>query len=57
MAEYARQHGLLNEPAFAWWAKDVLQRTKRIIGKVKSQYWQRTHKFGIQLPKTVAEAL
>jgi hypothetical protein len=28
-----------------------------IIQKVKSRYWQRTHKFGIHLPKTVAEAL
>jgi hypothetical protein len=57
LAEYAQHHKLLNEPAFALWAKDFLQRMKRIIGKVKSRYWQRTHKFGIRLPKTVSEAL
>jgi hypothetical protein len=57
LAEYGEAHGLLKEPAFAWWAKEVLQRKRRIIGKVKSRYWQRTHKFGIRLPKTVAEAL
>jgi len=57
LAEYGAMHNLLDEPAFAWWAKEVIQRKKRIISKVKSRYWQRTHKFGIQLPKTVAEAL
>jgi len=57
LAEYARSHNLLNEPAFSWWAKHTLQRMKRIISKVKSRYWQRTHKFGIRLPKTVSEAL
>lgn len=57
LAEYAEARNLLNEPAFVWWAKDVLRRRRRIIQKVKSRYWQRTHKFGIRLPKTVAEAL
>ncbi len=57
LAEYAESHNLLDEPAFAWWARHVLRRRKRIIQKVKSRYWQRTHKYGIRLPKTVAEAL
>jgi hypothetical protein len=57
LAQYARMQNLLNEPAFSWWAKDTLQRMKGIISKVKSQYWQRTHKVGICLPKTVSEAL
>jgi hypothetical protein len=30
----------------------------RIIEKLsKKKYWQRTHKYGIELPKSVAEAL
>jgi hypothetical protein len=37
--------------------KKVLRRKDRIIQKVKSKYWSRTHKFGVELPKTVAEAL
>jgi hypothetical protein len=37
--------------------RKVLRRRDRIIKKVKSRYWKRTHKFGIELPKTVAEAL
>jgi hypothetical protein len=57
LAEYAEARNLLNEPAFAWWAKDILRHKRRIIQKVKSHYWQRTHKFGICLPKTVSEAL
>jgi len=34
----------------------VLKKRNRIIAKVKSKYWVRTHKFGIRLPKSVAEA-
>jgi hypothetical protein len=57
LAEYAEARGLLDEPAFAWWAKHVLKKKQRIIQKVKSRYWQRTHKYGVRLPKSVAEAL
>jgi hypothetical protein len=57
VAQYAEQHNLLNEPAFSWWAKHVLKRSQRVIKKVKTRYWQRTHKYGVRLPKTVAEAL
>ena len=45
------------EPAFRWWIKDVLKKRDRILSKVKSRYWKRTHKFGIELPKTVEDAL
>jgi hypothetical protein len=57
LAQYAEVHDLLNEPAFNWWAKEVLKRSRRIIKKVKTKYWQRTHKYGIRLPKTLREAL
>jgi len=57
VAEYVETQGLSHEPAFAWWVKDALRRKKRTIQKVKTRYWQRTHKFGIRLPKSVAEAL
>ena len=48
---------LLDEPTFAWWVRDTLSTRNRIISKVKSRYWKQTHKFGICIPKTVAEAL
>ena len=56
IAEYSLQHGISNEPAFAWWVPYVIKKRERIIAKVKSKYWKRTHKFGIRVPKTVEEA-
>ncbi len=47
---------IANEPVFNWWVYTVLRKRKLIVAKVKC-YWQTTHKFGIRLPKTVAEAL
>jgi len=55
-AEYAVEHRLNEEPAFAWWVDWTLKKSKRIINKVKSKYWERTHKYGIKIPHSVAEA-
>jgi hypothetical protein len=57
LAEYAVANKIHEEPAFKWWTSDVLRRRNRIIAKVKRRYWSLTHKFGIQVPKTVEEAL
>ena len=56
VAEYSVQHRISTEPAFAWWIGHVLKKRERIINKVKSKYWHRTHKFGIRVPKDIAEA-
>jgi hypothetical protein len=56
-AEYAVANRIDDEPAFAWWVHDVIKKRDRIIAKVKSKYWQRTHKYGIKIPKTVHEAI
>ena len=50
VAEYAVANKILEEPAFAWWARHVLQKRDRIIRKVKSRFWDRTHKYGVLLP-------
>jgi hypothetical protein len=55
-AEYAVQARIADEPAFAWWAPHALKKRNRIIAKVKSKYWNCTHKFGIRIPKSVKEA-
>ena len=34
----------------------VLKKRNRMIAKVKSKYWVKTYKFGIRVPKSVAEA-
>ena len=55
-AEYSVLAKLSKEPAFAWWVPFVLKKRNRIISKIKSKYWIRTHKFGIRVPKSVEEA-
>ncbi len=56
LAEYAVQARIAEEPAFGWWVPYTLKKRNRIIAKIKSKYWIRTHKFGIKIPKTIAEA-
>jgi hypothetical protein len=56
LAEYSVATRISNEPAFAWWVPFTLKKRNRIIAKVKSKYWVRTHKSGIKIPKTVQEA-
>jgi hypothetical protein len=47
-----------DKPAFAWWVRDVLKRRERTIKKLKTRkVWQEKMKFGIELPRTVQEAL
>ncbi len=58
VAEYAVANKIHDAPAFRWWVNDVLRKRTRIIQKLKrSKYWIRTTKYGIELPKTVKEAL
>jgi hypothetical protein len=59
-AEYAVTKGIYLEPAFNWWVSIVLKKRNRIISLVRkrtTRYLKRTHKFGIEVPKTVNEAL
>ena len=57
VAEYAVANKIPKEPAFIWWAKDVLRKRNQMIAKVRSHYWKRTDKFGVLIPKSVKEAL
>lgn len=56
LAEYARDKDLLDEPAFAWWARYTLKKRTSVLAKVKTKYWERATKYGIKIPKSVAEA-
>jgi hypothetical protein len=56
VAEYTIAHNLQNEPAFSWWVQDTIQIKNCIISAVGTRYAKHTHKFGIQVPKTVDEA-
>jgi len=55
LGEYARSRGLVEEPAFAWWVSHVLNKTRRVLAKIKSKYWERTHKYGIEIPKNIKD--
>ena len=55
-AEYAVQSKINEEPAFAWWVPIVIKKRAMILSKIKSKYWQRTHKYGIEIPKSIEHA-
>ena len=47
--------GIDHEPAFAWWVPHTLKKRNRMIVAVNMRYHKTTHKFGLQVPKNVAE--
>ena len=58
-AEFAVVQGIDHKPAFNWWVKHVLKNRDRIFASIRKQqtrYLKKSHKFGIELPKTVEEA-
>ena len=57
IAEYAVANKIASEPAFAWWVPYTMKRKARMIAAANTRYAQRTHKFGIEVPKSVKEAL
>jgi hypothetical protein len=52
VAEYAVSKNLLDAPDFVWWDPHVLNNRSRIIADVTNLYHKRTHKFGIEVPKS-----
>ena len=56
-AEYVVVHKIADEPAFGWWAGEILRKWQRILSKLgKSKYWHTTEKFRVKVLKTVEEA-
>jgi hypothetical protein len=45
-------NNLEDAPAFVWWVPHVLKKRSRIIAAVAKRYHRRTHKFGIEVPKS-----
>ena len=56
LADFAQLHGIHEEAYFEWWIPYVERKKKDMIYKLKSKYWQRTHKYKIKIPKSVKEA-
>ena len=56
VAEYAVANELSIEPAFKWWVRKVLKKRDRIISKVQTRVRKGRMKFGVIVPRTLAEA-
>ena len=57
VAEFATARGIDKEPAFIWWVPYTLRRRDRIIAGVNARVKTTTHKYGVELPRTIDEAL
>ncbi len=57
VAEYAVARGIGDEPAFAWWIPYTLRKRDVIVSAVNSCLRKTSHKYGIELPRSVKEAL
>jgi len=52
--------GINHDPAFNWWVTHVLKKRDRIISLVRKlipRYLKGNHKFGIEIPTSVKDAL
>jgi hypothetical protein len=56
VAEFARARGIDEEPAFAWWVPYTLRKRDVIISAVKCRAKQATHKYGVEIPRSVEQA-
>ena len=58
-ADYDVAQGIDHEPGFNWWVDVVLRKREIFISLVKKRnawYLKKTHKFGVEFPKSVTEA-
>ena len=56
VAEYAVARKIDDEPAFEWWVPYALRKRDVIVSAVKSRMRKKTHKYGIEIPKSVEDA-
>jgi hypothetical protein len=52
VCDYAVEKSSLDAPDFMWWPPHVLKKRIISIDAVKKHYHKRTHKFGIEVPKS-----
>ena len=57
VADFAVARGIADEPAFSWWVPYTLRKRDIIISAVKARARRVTHKYGIELPRSVAHAM
>ena len=57
VAEFAKARGIDDEPAFAWWVPYTLRKRDVILSAVKSRVRKMTHKYGIEIPTSIRDAI
>ena len=57
VAEHSKSDDLINDSSFSRWCPTYFWKLRRVISKVKSHFWKRTHKYGILVTKSVEEAV
>jgi hypothetical protein len=48
--------GISDEPAFNWWAQYTIRKRDSIISTVRARFIRWDYKFGIKVPRNIAEA-
>lgn len=56
VAEFAKARSISDEPAFAWWVPYTLKKREVILSAVKSRLRKTTHKYGIEIPRSIEHA-
>ena len=57
VAEYANNVGIDYLSTFRWWVPFTIKRKERMIKATSKSYHKKQHKFGIELPKSVHQAV
>ena len=57
LKQYTLAAKISADPNFSWWVPYTLKKRNRMIEKVKSNYWLKTYKFGIKVPKNMNQAI
>jgi hypothetical protein len=56
LADYAKARGIDDEPAFKWWVPYTMRKRDVILSAVKARLRKTAHKYGIEIPSSVAHA-
>jgi hypothetical protein len=57
IAEYCRDHGLQDLPGLSWWVPYTLRKARTVASITKNNRTIKREKYGVQLPRTVEDAL
>ena len=56
LSDFSQLHGIHEEAAFACWIPYIERKIKVMISKLRSKYWPITHKYVINISKSVNES-